>query len=84
MVWCLKCSAEREGFLDPSIGNISCEVCGILIEESTIVSEITFSEDSHVVGQHVSHEGSSFNQFRTLAGSQTNSREITLDKSTSK
>ena len=65
MVYCSKCGTEREGFLDPSIGNISCEVCGIILEESSIVSEITFSEDSHVVGQHVSESGSSFNQFRT-------------------
>lgn len=38
-------------------GTATCTVCGTVLEDSIIVSEVTFTEDSNVVEQFVGAEG---------------------------
>jgi hypothetical protein len=78
MVYCGNCRAEREGTVDTFAG-LCCEICGIVLEESTMVNEVAFSEDSHVIGQFLS-ETSSTRHLRGIPGTQTDSREQTLEK----
>lgn len=57
---CSTCGSSDIDF-DPSRGDTVCTSCGSVLEESVIVSEVTFQENgaggSSVVGQFVSNEG---------------------------
>nr|CAB3226188.1 transcription factor IIIB 90 kDa subunit [Phallusia mammillata] len=71
--------------VDPSRGDIVCKNCGSVLEENSIVSEVTIQENadgsSSVVGQFVSSEGSYkpyLNGFQYGLGKE--SRQVTLDK----
>jgi transcription factor IIIB subunit 2 len=72
---------------DPSRGDAVCTNCGFVLEESIIVSEVTFEEDGHggasAVGQFVSGDsrggggmGSGNGAFHS--GVAKESRELTL------
>jgi len=85
--YCPKCKKETEGTIDTQNGNISCEKCGTVIEEGTIINEVTFSEETNlkggsnsILGQFVGENASLTKHFRTVPGTQIDSRELTLDK----
>ncbi|XP_073997200.1 brf RNA polymerase III subunit isoform X1 [Rhodnius prolixus] len=83
---CKSCgSSELE--VDPSRGDTVCTNCGTVLEDSAIVSEVQFEENSHgissAIGQFVSSESSGGcrgfgNNFH--ASGVRESREITLQK----
>ncbi len=75
---------------DPSRGDTVCTKCGIVLEDSVIVSEVQFEENAHggssAVGQFVSSESRGGNM--TVIGSfsyglQKESKEITIQKAKS-
>ena len=57
---CSTCGSSDIDF-DPSRGDTVCTNCGSVLEESVIVSEVTFQDNSaggsSVIGQFVSNEG---------------------------
>lgn len=80
---CSTCGSSDIDF-DPSRGDTVCTSCGSVLEESVIVSEVTFQENgaggSSVVGQFVSNEGNKVGQglgFRSGFGRE--SRTVTLE-----
>jgi len=83
---CRQCGCS-EIDTDPSRGDAVCTNCGFVLEESIIVSEVTFEEDGHgrasAIGQFVSSEsrggggiGASTGGFHS--GVAKESRELTL------
>lgn len=72
---------------DPCRGDTVCTNCGIVLEDSVIVSEVQFEENAHggssAIGQFVSSDAKSASM--TVVGSYTyglqkESKEITLQK----
>jgi len=83
---CRQCGCS-EIDTDPSLGNAVCTKCGFVLEESMIISEVTFEEDAHggasaAVGQFVSAESRGGGIVGTAGGFHSGigkeSREITL------
>lgn len=80
--FCRNCGHETLVDFDPASGATICTSCGTVLEDSQIVSEITFTETSsgatHVDGQLI--QADSTRHFRFIPGTKTESREITLEK----
>lgn len=73
--------------VDPSRGDIVCTQCGIVLEDSVIVSEVQFEENAHggssAIGQFVPSDskGGSLAVTGTFNyGLQKESKEITIQK----
>ncbi|XP_065225815.1 transcription factor IIIB 90 kDa subunit [Planococcus citri] len=77
--------------VDPSRGDTICTVCGTVLEDSVIVSEVQFEENAHggssAIGQFVSSDskgGGSLSIMGSFShGIQKESREITIQKAKS-
>lgn len=76
--------------IDPSRGDTVCTVCGTVLEDSVIVSEVQFEENAHggssAIGQFVSSDskGSNLSVIGSFShGLQKESREITVQKAKS-
>lgn len=80
--YCPQCKEQVLTDIDPSSGATICTQCGTVLEESQIISEITFSETStgasRVEGTLIQAE--STRHFRVIPGARTESRELTLEK----
>mmetsp|Transcript_18276 Transcript_18276/g.32847 ORF Transcript_18276/g.32847 Transcript_18276/m.32847 type:complete len:428 (-) Transcript_18276:87-1370(-) len=69
---CTQCGCE-ELEADSTRGDLTCVACGVVVEDSAIVSELNFSTQS-VVGQFVSSTGRA---IRTARGFTRDSSEVT-------
>lgn len=76
--------------IDPCRGDTVCTICGIVLEDSVIVSEVQFEENAHggstAIGQFVPNDSKGGNM--TIIGSftyglQKESKEITIQKAKS-
>lgn len=83
---CRKCGSFNVE-VDPSRGDIVCTKCGIVLEDSVIVSEVQFEENAHggssAIGQFVPSDskGGSLAVTGTFNyGLQKESKEITIQK----
>mmetsp|Transcript_1000 Transcript_1000/g.1892 ORF Transcript_1000/g.1892 Transcript_1000/m.1892 type:complete len:554 (-) Transcript_1000:353-2014(-) len=67
---------------DPQRGDTACVSCGTVLEENTIVAEVTFQEDSRgrasVIGQHVRADGRPAGGLGVLGGFARESSELTI------
>jgi len=82
---CKQCGCS-EIDTDPSRGDAVCTNCGFVLEESIIVSEVTFEEDGHggasAVGQFVASDSRGGGGMGSIGGFHSGvgkeSRELTL------
>eukprot|EP00002_Diphylleia_rotans_P023792 TRINITY_DN4683_c0_g1_i1.p1 TRINITY_DN4683_c0_g1~~TRINITY_DN4683_c0_g1_i1.p1 ORF type:complete len:581 (-),score=124.31 TRINITY_DN4683_c0_g1_i1:281-2023(-) len=77
---CPKCGSSEIDY-DPTRGDSCCVDCGFVVEQNTIISEVTFIENANgsasAVGRFVSNT-STGGAFAGLGGMGRDSREITL------